>query len=100
MYRKKARYRMPTTVAEAAEILISDLLVQHLQALSEMTQVEFDLLCKKVTPYLIDEFGLWQGNNALLESCFKECDDEDPARVILERVKNILNDFNGFFVIT
>lgn len=102
MFDKKAFNRMPGTVEEAAELLISDLLIQHLQALSEMTDNEFNLLCEKVTPYLIDEFRLWQGNDALLESCFQNSGehDEDPARVILNHVKTILNDFSGYLVIT
>jgi hypothetical protein len=100
MYEKKADYRLPTTVEEAAEILISDLLIQHLQALSEMSDYEFDVLCAKVSPYLTDEFRLWQGNDALLESCLEACDFQDPARIILDRVKNILKNFHGFLVIT
>ena len=102
MFDKKARYRMPTTVDEAAELLLSDLLIQHLQALSDMTESDFDNLCDKVTPYLIEEFQLWQGNEALLQSCFKVsgAEEQDPARVILARVKKILKDFHGFLVIT
>ena len=100
MYDRKARYRLPSTVEEAAELLISDLLIQHLQALSEMSDHEFELMCEKVTPYLIDEFQLWQGNNALLASCFKTRDIDDPARIILDRVKKILKEFHGFLLIT
>lgn len=91
---------MPSTVEEAAEILISDLLIQHLQALSEMSDQEFDFLCERVTPYLIDEFQLWQGNDELLESCLGACDFGDPARIILDRVKKIVKDFHGFLLIT
>lgn len=100
MHDKNVGCRMPGTVEEAAELLISDLLIQHLQALSEMNDDEFDLLCEKVTPYLIDEFRLWQGNDSLLESCLKTSDTGDPARIILNRVKHILKDFHGFLLIT
>lgn len=99
MLSKKSRHRMPCTVEEAAELLLSDLLIQHLQALSEMSEAEFELLCEKVTPYLIDEFRLWQGNDALLESCLKVSESDDPARVILDHVKKMLKDFNVFLVI-
>ncbi len=102
MIGKTERYRTPTTVNEAAEMLLSDLLVQHLKTLSNMTDHEFNLLCDHVTPYLIEEFQIWQGNNDLLESCY-ECGDgenADPARIILNRVKEILSNFNGFLVIT
>lgn len=102
MIAKNDRCRKPRTVNEAAELLISDLLMQHLNALSRMTDKEFNLLCDHVTPYLIEEFKIWQGNNDLLESCYRTCDEDsaDPARVILNRVKDILNNFNGFLVIT
>jgi hypothetical protein len=102
MFNEKTRRRIPRTVDEAAELLISDLLIQHLQALSNMTEDDFDLLCDEVTPYLLDEFNLWQGNDQLLESCLKRAGDrdDDPARIILESVKKKLRDFNCFVVIT
>lgn len=102
MFDRKTRHPIPRTVEEAAELLLSDLLMQHLQALSKMTEPDFDRLCDQVAPYLIDEFRLWQGNNALLDSCYSQQDEGevDPARIILNRVKQILHDFNGFLVIT
>jgi hypothetical protein len=91
----------PRTVEEAAQLLLSDLLIQHLQTLAEMSNSEFEVLCDHVTPYLIDEFRLWQGNDALLNSCLRhDTDEADPARVILNKVKEILCDFHGFLVIT
>jgi hypothetical protein len=92
----------PRSVDEAAELLLSDLLMQHLQTLSNMSETDFDLLCEKVSPYLMEEFKLWDGNQALLDSCFSKTDtnETDPARIILNRVKQILNDFHGFLVIT
>ncbi len=102
MDNKKDPCRLPDTVDEAAELLISDLLIQHLQALSNMSENEFNILCDKVAPYLIEEFNIWQGNGALLNSCFTEGNEEDndPTRVILQRVKEMLKDFHGFLVIT
>ncbi len=101
MYEKKIRHKTPQTVDEAARLILSDLLVQHLQTLSHMTDNDFNFLCERVTPYLIDEFQLWQGNDALLDSCFERNKHEtDPARIILNRIKEISSDFNGFIVIT
>ncbi len=91
----------PRTVEEAAQLLLSDLLIQHLQALSQMSHSEFEDLCDRVTPYLTDEFRLWQGNDALLNSCLShDAQEADPARIILNKVKDILCDFHGFLVIT
>ena len=54
-----------------------------------------------VTPYLNEEFRLWQGNHALLTSCFdRDQEEADPARIIMNRVKDMLSDFSGFLVIT
>jgi hypothetical protein len=102
MTEKRERSRKPRTVNEAAELLISDLLIQHLHSLSCMTEKEFNLLCEHVTPYLNEEFQIWQGNDDLLESCYRQDSEEfdNPARVILNRVKEMLSNFSGFLVIT
>ncbi len=102
MNQNQERHRRPSTVDEAAELLLSDLLIQHLHALSRMSEQEFELLCDHVTPYLIDEFKIWQGNDDLLASCYNQTDTDvpDPARIILNRVKDLLNNFSGFLVIT
>jgi hypothetical protein len=101
MIEKNIDRQAPRTVDEAAQLLLSDLLIQHLQALSQMSKSEFEELCDRVTPYLIDEFRLWQGNDALLNSCLSHnSEEDDPARVILNKVKEIISDFHGFLVIT
>lgn len=101
MFEKQTKKQTPSTVDEAAQLLLSDLMIQHLQALSEMTEGDFDMLCEYVTPYLIEEFKLWQGNDALLASCFNRNQEEaDPARIIMNRVKDMLSDLNGLLIIT
>lgn len=101
MFDRNTRSHMPETVKEAAERILSDLLTQHLQALSEMTEHDFDQLCDQVAPYVLDEFRIWQGNDPLLDACFSHPgDDPEPARVILNQVKQMLQDFHGFLVIT
>lgn len=102
MFSKCQNDRKPKTVNEAAELLISDLLIQHLSTLSQLTDQEFNRLCDHVRPYLIDEFQIWQGNDELIDSCFRNDDDsnDDPARVILNKVRDMLNNFSGFLVIT
>ena len=93
--------QIPRTVEEAAQLLLSDLLIQHLHTLSQLSKGEFEELCDHVTPYLIEEFRLWQGNVALLNSCLNHDDGEDdPARIILYRVRDILCNLNGLILIT
>lgn len=102
MINRNTRYKLPENVDEAAELLLSDLLMQHLRTLSNMTEEDFEHLCDRVSPYLAEEFKLWQGNEPLLDSCYAniDCEENDPARIILNRVKQILHDFNGYLVIT
>jgi predicted metal-binding transcription factor (methanogenesis marker protein 9) len=102
MFNKKVQYRLPKSVDEAAELLLSDLLLQHLQTLVQMSEDEYDRLCDKLAPYLLEEFRVWQGNNDLLDSCYNDSEDEtvDPTRIILNRIKKILQDLDGFLVIT
>jgi hypothetical protein len=101
MINSNMEHQAPRTVEEAAQLLLSDLLIQHLQAISQLSNSEFEELCNHVTPYLIEEFRLWQGNDALLNSCLDhDAREDDPARIILNRVKDIICDFHGFLVIT
>lgn len=95
-------HKLPQTVKEAAELLLSDLLIQHLQTLYHMSEEDFEQLCDRVSPYLVEEFKLWQGNDRLLDSCFSNVDghETDPTRIILKHVKGMLHDFHGFLVIT
>jgi hypothetical protein len=102
MFEKNETYRLPKSVDEAAELLLSDLLLQHLQTLAQMSEEDYDELCHKLAPYLLEEFRIWQGNVALLDSCYGQSEPtaEDPTRIILNRVKKMLEDFQGFLVIT
>lgn len=102
MLNKKVKYRLPKSVDEAAELLLSELLLQHLQTLVQMSEDDYERLCDKLAPYLLEEFCIWQGNNDLLDSCYNYCEDEtvDPTRIILNRIKKMLQDFHGFLVIT
>lgn len=102
MFDKNDRYRLPKSVDEAAELLLSDLLLQHLQTLVQMSDEDYEQLCDKLAPYLLEEFRIWQGNDDLLDSCYNSSEDvtDDPTRIILNRVKKMLQDFHGFLVIT
>jgi hypothetical protein len=101
MIEKDTDRQVPSTVEEAAQLLLSDMLIQHLKTLSQLSRGEFEELCDRVTPYLIEEFQIWQGNVALLNSCLShDTGEDDPARIILNKVKDILCDFHGFLVIT
>ena len=101
---KKKRFRIPRTVDEAAEILISGLSANHQQALSQMSDEELDRFCESIASYILDDFGLWSGNEDLLQSCYespsKTGQTRDPAGIILRRVREKLQDTAGIFIIT
>ncbi len=102
MFNKNVKNRLPRSVDEAAELLLSDLLLQHLQTLVHMSENDYDRLCDKLAPYLLEEFRIWQGNNDLLDSCCNHCEDKtvDPTRIILDRIKKMIQDFDRFLIIT
>lgn len=104
MFRKNSRYQIPTTVDEAAEVLIADLLTCHLDTLTTLNEKEFEQLYAAICPYMIDEFKLWSGNDRLLSSCLAEAgkndDAFDPAKIILKKIKSKLMDTYGIIIIT
>ena len=95
---------LPQTIDQAADLLISDLLTDHVEAISSLSEAEFESLYQGVAPYLIDEFRLWSGNDNLLAACMEATsasgDSPDPARVILKRVVERIGDTEGIIIIT
>lgn len=106
MYEKKRNFDLPQSVEEAAELLIADLLIDHMDALSKLSSEEFEHVYDAVAPYLLKDFKVWSGNNALLNACIQATTDEhyqgptDPAKIILLRVKEKLCDAHGLFIVT
>lgn len=105
MYEKNnRRYRIPRTVEEAADLLIGDLPVGHQQAVAHMDDADFELFYNSVGKYILDDFEIWNGNEELLRSCYrsagKRSAGKDPARIILERVREILRAGSGVVIIT
>lgn len=90
MIDRQFRYTMPTTVDEAADLLIADLTPEQKIAMAEMNETTFDDLCDKLNPYLQHDLNLWTGNERLLSSCFEDIKSQpeaDPMRIIMERVR-------------
>jgi hypothetical protein len=94
--------KIPRSVDEAAQMLISEFLIQHLQDLANMSDDDFEAACRKHLPGEMTDSGqrragmeasIWKKNDAAMDQ------DEDPTRTILKQIKNILNDFHGLFII-
>lgn len=96
------RFKQPATVDEAANILISDLNPQQMTAIADLSDDDFDRLCDELVPYLQYDFRLWNGNDALLVSCFEQVDfntSTDPMRIIMERMRILLQSHQGMVII-
>ncbi|MGD9210269.1 MAG: hypothetical protein PVI90_05805 [Desulfobacteraceae bacterium] len=104
MFKKNSKYQLPTSVDEAAEVLIADLLTCHMDSFNALNEKEFDQLYTAICPYVLDEFKLWSGNDQLLSSCLEEAGNEieyfDPAKIILKKIKSKLMDTYGIIIIT
>lgn len=104
MYGSPSPLKLPKTIDQAADLLISDLLTDHVEAMASLSNEEFEALYQGVAPYLIDEFRLWSGNDILLANCMEACcacgESPDPARIILKRVVERIGDTEGIIIIT
>ena len=104
MFVRKQRYRMPKTLDDAAEKVISDLPGGHQEILSRMNDKQFHRFYEKVAKFILDDFDLWLGNEELLRSCYSTHPDDnstcDPAKIILDRVREKLQEIAGIIIIT
>ncbi len=104
MYQYKRWSDIPKTIDEAAELLISELSVKHQEILSNLDDDDFDLFYQSVAKYILDNFALWSGNDALLHACYRfDPTGEsalEPAKVILNRLRETLQVSSGIFIIT
>lgn len=95
---------LPRSVDEVADLLISDLPPQEMATFSDMTENDFVHLYDSVANYVLDEFKVWTGNDALLESCLDQVSGAnqttDPAMIILRSVWQKLHAFPEILIIT
>ena len=101
MIDRSKRFKLPTTVEEAVDVLISDLTTQQMSTMGLMSDEEFDLLCRQLVPHLQHDFRLWTGNDRLLLDCFETVDNDtstDPMRIIMERMRERLSSDQGVFI--
>jgi hypothetical protein len=95
-------HQYPKTVAEAVEILHANMCLNEECMLASMDEVDLIDLHLSLGHDIRDDFGLWAGNEALLESCRSESGNPDLhiddasmviVRTLWEKVKasNIMN---------
>lgn len=96
------RFTQPATVDEAVQLLISDLNPQQMAAVADLGDDEFDRLCRRLVPHLQYDFRLWNGNDALLLSCFEQVDfntGTDPMRIIMDRMRALLQSHQDVIIV-
>jgi hypothetical protein len=104
MYEKKSKASVPCSVDEVADLLMSDLLMTDLDTLAKLSEKEFYQLYSAVAGYILEEFKVWTGNEALLNSCLDKAESTDqyfdPALIILRQVRRKIMDPSGVMIIT
>ena len=104
MYHQHNQSQMPKTVDEAADRLIADLSIMDQEILSKMDDDEFDRFYKAAATCILEDFNLWTGNDQLLISCYaaeeRNNADDEPAKIILKKVKQKLQHTAGIVIIT
>lgn len=83
--------KQPKTVQEAIEILISNLPLKEKTTIANMSEEELIKLNANIGRYIMDKFGLWSGNEKLVESCLALADyplhnEDDAAAVIVKEL--------------
>jgi hypothetical protein len=98
------RYKMPKTVDEAAELLISDLSIADQDVLGKMSDEDFDHFYRSVAGYILEDFEIWRNNAQLMASSFEDDPQNDathdPAKIILKRVREKLQHAEGVVIVT
>lgn len=104
MHQNMPRYEPPETVDELVDLLLSDLTAEHRRTLSAMTHREFERFYLAVAEALLEEFGLWTGNEKLLASCMSEAGEDsrgmEPARIVLKKMRSRISEDPGIFIVT
>lgn len=95
------KYKLPATVYEAVNLLLSDLSPQQMAAMGEMDDQEFDHLYSQLVPHLQHDLRLWDGNDRLLASCFDIAGNStstDPMRIIMDELRSQLQSSNDIII--
>ena len=80
---------VPETVNQAVERLVANISLRDKTTIANMVAEELSSLEPTIGRYILDQFGLWLGNEALFESCRSSVDhnvrtEEDAASIIIE----------------
>lgn len=96
--------KLPRTIDEAVDLLMADLPIADQDTLRYLNDEDFRTLYRSVAASILNEFGLWRGNDALLASCLSAAPAgsrmPEPSLIILEHLRRRLRDTSGIFILT
>ena len=83
--------RQPKTVQEAIERLIDELPLKEKITIANMLEEELIKMNANLSRFILEKFGLWSGNEKLVESCLAAAnyplhDEDDAAAVIVKEL--------------
>jgi hypothetical protein len=83
--------KLPQTVQETVEMLIAHLPLKQKATIANMAESELISLNTSLGRYILNKFGLWSGNEKLVESCLTKTDyplhnEDDAAAVIVKEL--------------
>ncbi len=92
---KRKPSKAPKTVDQAVERLISEISLKDKTTIANIAEVELSVLHTSIGEYILNEFGLWSGNEDLMTSCCfiakrdKIHEDEASSIIIRELWKRL-----------
>ena len=100
MFPKMIDLILPSTIAEAVDILLDDLPLLDRSRLACLSQEELDLINRVVGLQIARDFKLWSGNDDLLHDCMEVIEqqgdkDADPTMVIIRAMWTKLQEIHA-----
>jgi len=85
----------PATVDEAIERLINELSLKDRALIANMAEIELDDLNLRLGQYIRNNFRLWTGNDALINSCKfisgeKNLHPDSASQIIIDELWKVL----------
>ena len=101
---RRASDKPPQTVQEAVARLIAELPLKDKTTIANMDDTELNKLNSHLGRHIMEEFGLWSGNEKLVESCLAIADyplqnEDDAVKVIITKLWQELKDTHRLRII-
>lgn len=87
----------PQSVNEAVHVLMSEMILKDKAKIANMSEFDLEFLNVTLGMYIRDNFRLWTGNDALMDSCKKlslndELHPDSASQIIIDALWKKLQD--------